>query len=327
MAKNAHLEALAEPLTAEENGLMEANRDSEHTASEAEAEEVAAAPVKQPELALETEEHDEDDAPEIDPKTGKQRVVNYGALHSERKKRQAAEADVVKAREDFAKLSGRIEVLQQLAQRQQPQKVNQEVAIPDVNVDPVGHFQAKAQIAEQKIAGFEKWQQTQENNATAMNNVRELTGIAMRHETEFSKTTSDYQEAAAYVRQARDQELDYMGYKDPAVRNQIIQQDALQIAAQALQGNLNAAEVVYNIAKARGYQAKAPVSAASVAPAKSPDAIKIATVAKGQAATQSLGQVNGESVPDLSPDAILKMTDAEFTKWASDDNWRKLMGG
>lgn len=327
MAKNAHLEALAEPLTAEENGLMEANRDSEHTAPEAEAEEVAAAPVKQPELALEAEEHDEGDAPEIDPKTGKQRVVNYGALHSERKKRQAAEADVVKAREDFAKLSGRIEVLQQLAQRQQPQQAAQETVIPDVNVDPVGHFQAKFAESERKLQDVTKWRETQDANATAMNNVRELTGIAMRHETEFSKTTPDYQDAAAYVREARDKELDYMGYKDPAVRNQIIQQDALQIAAQALQGNLNAAEVVYNIAKARGYQAKAAALVAPIAPAKSPDAVKIATVAKGQAATQSLGQVNGESVPDLSPDAILKMSDAEFTKWASDDNWRKLMGG
>lgn len=326
MAKNAHLEALAEPLTAEENGLMEANRDSEHTAPDSDP-----TPAPEPEERPAPVAPKAEAQPDIDPETGKQRKVDYGAFHSERERRKTADAENQKLKEEIAKFNGRFETLQQLARQPKPQEAQQEQAIPDVNVDPVGHFQAVNAQLRTQLEGVSKWRETQESNATAMNNVRELTSIAMRHETEFSKTTPDYQDAAAYVRQARDQELDYMGYKDPAVRNQIIQQDALQIAAQALQGNLNAAEVVYNIAKARGYQAKAPapVPAAPVpAPiAASPDASKLKTVAKGQSQASPISQVNGTAQPEVSIESLLKMSDADFEEATKGDKWQKMMGG
>ena len=160
-----------------------------------------------------------------------------------------------------------------------------------------------------------------------MNNVRRLTEIAQTHEAEFSKATPDYQEAFQYVRQMRDQELEAMGYADPGQRQQIIQNDALQIAAQALQQNKNAAEVVYKIAKSRGFAGGKPPPSAPIPASQQPDAQKIAKIARGQEAGQSLGQVNGSSPAELSIEGVLKMSDKDFAKWATEDNFRKLAGG
>lgn len=319
-------------MSSEESALMDADRNSEGESPEPTEEAPIAEPeAPQAELPLEAEKHEE---PAIDPKTGKERVVNYGALHAEREKRKAAEGETAKAREETAKIMGRFETIQQLVQRsQQPKPTTEAPAeIPDINLDPVGHFQALYQQSQKKIEDIDKWRQTQEGERQAMNNVAQLQRVAQSHEVEFKKANPDYDDAFQYVRKMRDQELEYMGYADPGIRQQIIQNDALQIAAQALQGNKNAAEVVYNIAKARGWAGKAPNPAPSSVtqqPAQSPDAKKIATVAKGQAANQSLGQVGGEAPLEFSAEMIAKMPEKEFEAWiaTNEDAFRKMMGG
>lgn len=325
-ANTAHIEALGETMSPEETQMMEDNRAGDN------------APVSEPEAAPAPEAQEQAPAaatapkteaqPDIDPETGKQRKVDYGAFHAERERRKTSDAELAKAREEIAKFNGRFETLQQLAKQTKAPEAEQPVPIPDVNVDPVGHFQAKSAQLERQLQDVSRWRESQEANATAMNNVQQLTRIALSHEAEFAAKTPDYQDAAGYVRSMRDQELTHMGYADPAVRQQIIQQDALQIAAQALQGGLNAAEVVYNIAKARGYQGKAPAVAPVLAPVvKSPDAQKLAIVAKGQQQASPLGNLNGGAAPEVSMESLLKMTDAEFDEATKGGKWAALMGG
>lgn len=340
---------MGEALTPEESGLLDANREAEHAEPEAnpdpapaaapEPAPAAASPAPEaaaaaPAAAPAVEAHD------IDPATGLKRVVDHGAFHAEREKRKAAEAREREAQQKLATLAGRFDVLEALARQAgaKPAQAAAPDALPDVATDPVAHFQARAERAEKGLEDVNKWRQTQEANATAMNNVQQLQRIALNHEAEFAKSTPDYQDAAAYVRNMRDQELQYMGYADPGVRAQIILQDALTIAAQSLNSRMNAAEVVYNIAKARGWSGKAPaappaaaapvpapVAAAPAAPAApSPDAKKIATIAKGQEATQSLGQVNGAAPAPNSVEALLKMSDKEFEEATRGDKWRHL---
>lgn len=333
-----NLAALAEPLTAEETSLLDADRHAERAqpsnepepAPDALANDAPAPDEAKTDAALNEADQPE---PEIDPATGKQRKVDYGALHAEREKRRAAEAREREGSQKLATLMGRFDVLQQLAQQKQaPQdKSEPPIEVPDINVDPVGHFAAKDAIREKEMSELRAWKQNQDQQAQVRNNVARIQELAQAHETEFSKTTPDYNEAFQYLRANRDMELQAMGYSDPGMRQQIIQNDAIQIAAQALQGQRNAAEAVYNIAKARGYTAKAPTPAPTPKPAEPhPDTVKLETVAKGQKTAGSLGQVNGSAPAETSVKAILDMSDEDFAaKFAGADgeaNWRKLMG-
>lgn len=314
----AHAESLGEPLTADESKLMSDNQEAEHTAPELPLEE-----AKTPEAEEHAEIPEVDAKPDIDPATGKQRKVDYGAFHAERERRKASDVKAQEAERTLATALGRFSVLEEIAKRQTASVAPVAENIPDINTDPVGHFKAQFEKTQRELADVSKWRQSQEANATAMNNVQRLTQIAVQHEGEFSKKTPDYQDAAVYVRSMRDQELQHMGYTDPGVRQQIITQDALQIAAQALQNNMNAAEVVYNIAKARGYAAKA-LAKAPVIPAQSADIQKITNAAKGQEEGSPLAQIGGEAPRETSVNALLKMSDADFEKATQGDNWRKL---
>jgi hypothetical protein len=334
MARNNLAEALGETFTPEETAAFDASQASEHEVQGEETPEPEPAPDRREAPAADAKTDDADpviDPADVDPKTGKARKVNYGAFHAERVKRQSTETELAKAREEIAKFNGRFDTLRQMAQGQKPPAPNappqpEQIEVPDVNVDPVGHFEARSRIAEQRIEAMDKWRQQQEQTTTANTNARRISEIAQNSEAEFSKANPDYADAFAHLKGARDKTLESMGYKDPVQRQNIMAHEAIQLAATALQNGLSPAEVVYNMAKAQGYAKAAPPPPA--APTPTPIAKKIETVARGQAATQSLGQANGSAPTEISAEAVLKMSDAEFAKWAGDgDNFKKLMGG
>lgn len=363
MARHNNAARLGEEMSSEESALMDADRTNTAPVIKqpdpvpAPQPEPVVEPVKQPEPAAQVQAPVQEpvaEQPEIDPQTGKRRMVDYGALHEERERRRATEKERNEAKEQLAKLTGRFETLAQLAQAQQQQPNAQQpqnqqpepqIVIPDIANDPVGHFQAQLLIERREREALTKrleetanWRQQQEQTAQATNNVQRLAQIAIQHEQEFSKVQPEYQKAALYVRDMRDAELKAMGYADPAQRAQMIQVDALNIAAQALNNNMSAAEVVWAIAQARGFktapaapapEAPAPVQTpapvAPAAPAQNIGAEKLKTVSKGQETGQSIGQVNGAPPPQESlPERLLAMSDEDFEAATKGDKWRQL---
>lgn len=268
-------------------------------------------------------------------------------LQQERERRRAEAKGRQESEKQFAALQARLDTLARLAAAQGQQQT--EAEIPDVTVDPVGHFKAKNDVLERQLRENGEWRKQQENwraqqeqQAQAVNNIQRLTQLANAHEVEFRKSTPDYDEASSYMRATRDAELEAYGIKDGFQRAQMIQQDAINIAAQALADSRNPAEVIYAMARARGYQVKAktaPAAAAQAAPVVQAapvtasaaqtvsDEIKVAMAAKGQQAGQSIGQVPGGAAPAVTLDSLAKMSDAEFADATKGDKWRKLMGG
>jgi len=285
-------------------------------------------------LAAEPEEIEEEHAPDAAGTKPPKGYVSVNALREEREKRRAKE-------QEFTVLNTRLETLMQLAnaQQQQAQTQQQQTAapeIPDVTVDPVGHFKAKNALLEQQVAQLANGFQQQNQQQTVQSNIARLTQIATAQEQEFSKTTPDYQEAAEFVKGLRDMQLQALGATDPAQRQILLQQEAMQIAAGALQNNKNPASVIYDIAKASGWKPKpAGQSSASVdasaaamkgalASAITP-AKQVQMAAAGQVAGQSLGQVNGSSTPPTTLESLLKLSDKEFAEKTKGDKWRELL--
>ncbi len=263
------------------------------------------------------EEVDPDDAEEVIAETGKNATkVSIGALHKERKLRKAAETAAAEQKLENAKIASRIEVVQQLIQQsQQPQRQPGD-DIPDVNEDPVGHFRAKVERLEAQEA-----QRTQQ--VTAITNVQRLGQIATEKEAEYIRANPDYNDASKFLQEARAAQLRIMGYDQQTIA-QTMSQEAIQLAAAALQRGENPAKWVHEMAKAMGHKG-APK--AQIAPEPTADEVKIAMAAKGQGQGAGLGQIAGTASTPTTLEGLLKMSDSEFAEATKGDKFRKLLEG
>lgn len=253
-------------------------------------------------------------------------MVPHAALHEEREKRKASDARAKLLEERTNLLLERFaqpQPQQQHVQVQQPQAEE----IPSLETDPLGHIvgqiQALAKRQEEFAAATTQRQQQEQYNAAAS----QIVNRAVAMEQEFARATPDYAEAAAYLQEGRRQEYTALGY-EPYQVSQAIQSEAQQIAQQALSRNQNPAEVIYNIARARGF-AKAPPAAVGDLPPLVPaqdGAAKIANIASGQQQNRSLGNTRGSAPAPLTAQRLLEMSDKDFDKMLSTPEGKALMG-
>lgn len=335
-APAALAEGVSESLSAEESQMLADDRAGEHIASEP-VESADPAPAASETPALQDAAPEAQDAPaELSPD---QKKAN--ADIQERERRKVAEKELRQTREQMATLQGRLDVLAQMAQQhpaaQQAQAEQpRAIEIPDVNVDPIGHFQAKSQYLEETVAKLTQYVDQQQQQSQVQNNTQRLMQIAADHERSFMQERPEYKDAANFLRESRDRELQLMGYGDPGQRQAIIQNDVVGIAAQALQNNRNFAEVAMQMAEARGFRhqaaaAPAPMAATPQIPApatpQAPSAEqRLQQVARGQETTQSLGQAAGSgSAAPLSAERLARMSDAEFEAAIKGKDWRDIM--
>lgn len=214
--------------------------------------------------------------------------------------------------------------------------------IPDVDDDPVGHFQAVAARQQAIIDELQRNSQATVGHLQAQAAEQQFWGHVQAAETEFRKTTpnvqidgkdvSDYDLACEHLRRHRMAELvnlypdssavamaeaREMGLPTPAhMRAAILHQDAIGIAQRAFQLGVSPAQLYYEAAKGRGYatpsNGKHPRSGANL------EAVK-----RGQKASLTIGGGEGRksnndmTISDLS-DLFIDDPD-EFDK-----QWEKM---
>lgn len=256
----------------------------------------------------------------------KSKTVPHGALHEERELRKAEKKRADEATENFNKLRGRLDALTEIAKAgiQQPKAADTAPQIPDINIDPVGHFRVKGELDAKRIQALEAKLSEQDSRNQQTNNVQRVTQIAQAQEAEFVKGNPDYNAAAAHLLNIREAQLIAFGITDPAERANIRSQDAITIATAALARGENPAKVVYDMAVASGHKKAVPAEAAKAAAPS--EAEKVRMAAKGQEAGQSLNQINGAANAPTTLEALLKMDDNEFAEATKGDKWRKLVG-
>lgn len=273
--------------------------------------------------------------------TPEERANKETAVGVERKARKEAEKRARELEDQVAKFNGRFEVLQTLAQQQSAPKADEPatIEIPDVNVDPIGHFQALYQEQSKFTAKLAEQLQAQQQQSQNFTNVQRLGAITSQHEAAFTATEPSYPQAIQHLIQGRQAELEAMGIADPMQRQEAIRNDFATIAAQALQSGGNIAERLMAVAKARGFApAPDPTPAAAVVapPAPTPAEqitaaaeaakAKLDTVNAGQQATQSLGQVAGGAVNDaMTLEKLMGMSDEDFAAATKGGKWKHLM--
>lgn len=242
----------------------------------------------------------------------KGKFVRHGAFHQERERRKQLEATLQAKEVEFAKVNERLAILAAAMQPQARQEVEE---VPDLETDPIGYVRY---LGEQlKASG----KQTEEMRQARQQEAEHHTLVTSYHADagRFAQETPDFKDAYGHLMKGRDTELSLYGIADPAQRAQIIQQEEQQLVRNALAQGKRPAQVVYELAKARGYAASpAPAAAAK------DEVQRIAEAAKANRSLSSMGGTTAKT--DLTAQDLLNMSDKEFAA-LEEGVKRRLMGG
>lgn len=282
-----------ETMTADESAAMEAMKAD---APVVEVPEAVSAPV--PAVV-------EAPAPVAVPEAEPQKTVPHQALHE--------------AREETKEVKRQLQELQrQLQALQQPPVKEPEIVVPDPILDPEGF--KKFQIDQIKQREQERQQTLQEQQFAAR---------MYQDEQQFKAVTPDFEPAVKFAIEHRQRELAFYGYAPEQINAQI-QADIRGLSQHAVSKGENAAKMIYEYAKLRGYSG--PVAApapATPAPPSPADAVR--ALAASQAATASMATAGGpanDGGPTL--ESIAKMSEKELAampRAKRDEMMRKVMGG
>jgi hypothetical protein len=308
----------AEPTDAPEGS--EPHDDPTKPESEPPAE--PAEPQAEPKEPEPEPKEDEDGEPAAD----RQGNVSFQALQRERDKRREIQAKLDAQQAMIQRIEGRFQQFQ-LQQQQQPQQQPQRP--PTVDEDPIAVLRQVAEDRQQTI------QEKQQAKAR-----QEFEGHIAGFEAQFRPQAPDYDDAAIFLAQRRDQDLIDAGHLDPKVRKEIMYHDMAVLAVNAVQRGVNPAQVAYNMAKRWGYQPQGQQAqgqqaqqAQQDAPPRAPNGQfqaaeqKLEMAERGQQASRSLSAGGGRAPPGLTVEALDAMSDDDFWQVAHDEKkWRKVWG-
>ena len=282
------------------------------------------------------------------------RHVPLAALHEERQRRQELQRELEETRrrterieQTWQDIQSRL-TAQQLAQQEAQLRAEQERQLqenppPKWEEDPAGFLRwqaeqnAKALAEQQRVIEEFRQQQLQQSQQELAR--QQFTAQVVSQEARFRSEHPDYDQAVNFIKQRRDQELSTWGITDPVRRAEIVQQEIVFLASNALQSGANPAEKAYDMAQRFGYRNSAQVQQAAAAAraavpatsgavpatsgavpatsaaAQASEAARLINAAKGQAAATTLAGVGAAPTPGPSLEQLAQIEDAaEFDK-------------
>ena len=242
------------------------------------------------------------------------RRVPLKALQEERQKRAEAERKAAEVERRIAELTVRLE---QIAPKQPAQP--EAPPPPDPETDPIGALKYQNEML-----------QSLRNREEQARYEQELQATAYRAATEFAAQAPDYRDAYKYAVDTRAVELSILGVPNDEIPA-ILKREELSLIANAKHTGRNPAQIIYEFAKARGYQGPQ----AAPAPAPAPVAVAPAPIAPqpapvNPALQQAKAAVAVSAAAGGAPAAKGELTDKEFSELkgaAFDAAWNKRFGG
>lgn len=187
----------------------------------------------------------------------------------------------------------------------------QEPAEPEREISPEEDIFAFAKRQQQEIANLKKmieggdpWGLRERLDAMQMQTA------ASQDLTAFAAKEPAFMDAYAYLSQARARELEALGISDARQRETHIKQEARQIIQEAISNGRSAAETIWRLAQARGFQPKP-----KDAPGLNPDAVaQIERINKGKEASATL-RGTGTTADTGAPLTLTKLADMSETEY------------
>jgi hypothetical protein len=269
----------------------------------------------EPELVLEEAPsepaHIEESPPE------KHQTVPLPVLLEERNKGRALREQFEEERRKWAAAEARMQERLDIVVRAMTHEQQAKQPVPSFDDDPIAAtvhgFQQTGDVVKALQAKLDRIEQGQQ----AEHFERQLTTAAVAAEHQFKTTTPDYDEAIKHLINARGSELSALGYqRQQAI--EIMQAESKQLTTQSLQSGRNPAQVLYELAKVRGYAPKAQAPKAEQ---------KMDTLESGNRAASGIDNVAGRQQKSVSLQSLIEMDDDEFYKISSSPKaFRRLFG-
>ena len=203
----------------------------------------------------------------------------------------------------------------QLAQRLQQMPAPQAHPAPDPHTRPLDYINHVLGTMQNTTAELQQWRQQQEAAAQQRSAIHQTAEWVQSQEREFSKEQPEYHDAYRYAADARDKELQALGYTDPTARANIVRMNSAEIINNALHLGKNPADLIWEYARARGFVPKgAQKNTSSEAQAK---------IAAGlQAAGGKLNQGGSSGDGELQAKDLAGISDPEEFEKA----WKRVFG-
>jgi hypothetical protein len=255
-------------------------------------EEIPEAP--QEETTLEVEEPEETvEAKAPSEELEEDKKVSLSALNESRAQLRQTQNELAQMREQMAKFEQMREQLDEY--RRSTQQKSEE---DEFNTDPLGTLRKQISGIEDKIVTRD---QEQRESSERQQQEQHLFQTISSQVVEFKSSHPDYDSALNHVLETRKNELMAMGATEQDAQMRVAA-EAQEIALTAVNSGRNAGEVVYQLAKARGYEGK-----------KAAD--KLSKIDKGQKASNTLSGSSGAPDSEIGIAEIDGMNDEEFDKW------------
>lgn len=277
---------------------------------------------------------------------GRQRLVNaegkyvrsvpHAALHKERERRKAVEAEYAKSRETQARLDERLAILNE-AMKPKPEPKGPANPLEEADIsaeeDPLGalaQLQRRNQFLIQERSRSADESRHQSEARTVFENVQNT------YKADAARMIAEnpsFKDAYAFLMKGRDAEYQALGMTDPAQRAAAIAKDEAEIVIGALKGGRSPAETIYAIATARGFAptAAAPADGTMKPTASSTQATaKLQQIRNGQAAAATLSGTGGTPSEGLTAESLASMSQADFDAMVdklTPQQQRQLFGG
>lgn len=223
-------------------------------------------------------------------------LVPHAAFHEERERRKELQKKVAEQDERYAKLEERqTKIFEALTTRQAPAQ--------EEYVDPLVALENEVKSLKGKLETNDK--QVDENTKLQQKEIDFLNKYQASADA-FSKDRPDFTDAYNFLLREREKELAVF-IKDPLKLKQRLAMDERTIVEEAFNNEQNPGEVLFELAKTRGYKAKAA----------EPSTNKIDDLDRGLKASKTLGNAGGKSDNDmalssLSPTDLAEMSNEEF---------------
>lgn len=256
-------------------------------------------------------EGEQSEKTEQQPETKKDNLVPHQALHEQRERRKAAEKRARDLEIENAKFKERFSIVEKLygdkAEPKGPPKPEEDIFGAFEHLSK-GLETVNKQLADRDAATKHEAQ------------INELVGHYRSDAAKFTTSNPDYMAAYSHLLQSRARELQALGYESGAELDRALQNEEMSIAQMAFEKGKSPAQVIYDLAKERGYKKADP---------KADTEAKLDTIERGAGLNKSLSSASGASGDgEMTAERLLSMPNDEFEAWCEKNpaKARRLMG-